>query len=37
MDKKNPTGNDLALSQKEIDSVIRSKAAMYAILSRSPK
>jgi uncharacterized 2Fe-2S/4Fe-4S cluster protein (DUF4445 family) len=27
------TGNDLTLSQKEIDSVIRSKAAMYTILS----
>jgi uncharacterized 2Fe-2S/4Fe-4S cluster protein (DUF4445 family) len=27
------TGNELTLSQKEIDSVIRSKAAMYTILS----
>jgi uncharacterized 2Fe-2S/4Fe-4S cluster protein (DUF4445 family) len=27
------TGKDLTLSQKEIDSVIRSKAAMYTILS----
>jgi uncharacterized 2Fe-2S/4Fe-4S cluster protein (DUF4445 family) len=27
------TGNELTLSQKEIDSIIRSKAAMYTILS----